>query len=202
MELVLTEINRPMNINGVEVEDIMTTLNSLTNGDNLVVRLRATKVADRPEPVAHNISETLTGFNMKVNGTYIIKVRQYMTKPSTPEFDFQTKWNNDIPMPFRIMQGIVLKETRGMLMMDCKVVPLQTDTCMRCGRTLTNPVSRLYGIGPECGNHAYINPFNTEEELYDALDEVRDTLEQITWKGWIIKSAIEECKHIESEKLT
>lgn len=81
-------------------------------------------------------------------------------------------------------------------MVDCIAVPLKIDVCMRCGRTLTHPVSRLYGIGPECGGHAHINPFNTEEELYAALDKVKEQLSEIKWRGWVIKSAIEECQEV------
>jgi hypothetical protein len=130
--------------------------------------------------------------------TYKIKVRQYMTKKATPAFDFMKKWNNDVPMPMRIMVGEKVKETRGMVYMKLHADILQekTVTCMCCGRVLTNPVSQYFGIGPECGNHSYVNPFNSDAELKQAVEEYRKQLQNITWEGWIIKSAIEEEEEI------
>lgn len=46
-----------------------------------------------------------------------IKVKAYMTKPATPQFDFMQKWNNNKPMPYRIMKGEKVKETKGMVYM-------------------------------------------------------------------------------------
>lgn len=69
-----------------------------------------------------------------------------------------------------------------------------TSTCMCCGKPLTNPISMLYGIGPECGKHFYINPFDTEEELKDSLKELKNKISEIKWEGWVIKSAIKEFK--------
>ena len=183
-----------MIINGTEVEDVNSIISKLNDGEPIKIKLNALKVqSEQAAPVA---SQKVVPIDIKVNHTYLIKVQQYMTKPSTPDFNFQSRWNNDVPMPFRIMKGRVLKETRGMVMMDCYAVPLKTDVCMRCGRPLSHPVSRLYGIGPECGEHAHINPFNTEEELYAALEDVKNKLLNIRWRGWIIKSAIEECQEV------
>ena len=100
-------------------------------------------------------------------------------------------WNKNIPMPLRVMRGRVLSETRGMVYMELRACPLKTDYCMKCGKPLTHPVSRLYGLGPECGGHYHINPFNTEEELQNAIQEVRQKLNNITWTGWIAKSGVE-----------
>lgn len=131
---------------------------------------------------------------------YRIKVRQYMIKPSTPEFDFHDKWNNGNPMPMRIMVGKKLKETKGMVQMELwgEITEEVTTHCMRCGRTLTNPISKYFGIGPECGNHGYANPFDDEEELKRAVKEVDKQLREIKWIGWIIKSAIEEETYLET----
>lgn len=130
---------------------------------------------------------------------YKIKVRQYMIKPSTPDFDFHKKWNNDTPMPMRIMVGKKLQETRGMVKMELwgAITEEKTSHCMRCCRELTNPVSKYFGIGPECGGHNYVNPFETEEELKDAVDEMKRQLADIRWTGWIIKSAIEEIEEVQ-----
>jgi len=195
VESILRGIKRPMSVNGTNVTDVESIIASLKNGDTVSITLNAIPVQNQEVSPAQQ-TRVMTSNDMRVNHSYIIKVRQYMTKPASEDFDFQAKWNSNIPMPFRIMKGRVLKETRGMVMMDCIAVPLKTDVCMRCGRPLTHPVSRLYGIGPECGGHAHINPFDTEEELYAALDKVREQLAQIKWRGWIIKTAIEECQEV------
>lgn len=199
MEAIIREIKRSMIVNGVDVEDIDSLINGIKNGEKVKIQLKAEEVqneTNHQEGLTEEPTKRIDANQLRVNHTYIIKVRQYMTKPSSPEFDFQSKWNKNEPMPFRIMQGRVLKETRGMVMMDCYAVPLKVDVCMRCGRTLTHPVSRLYGIGPECGGHAHINPFTTEDELYAALDVVKANLSKIRWQGWIIKSAIEQCQEV------
>lgn len=125
---------------------------------------------------------------------YRIKVRQYMTKPSVPGFDFQDKWNGGVPMPMRIMVGRKLEETKGMVKMELwgEITEERASICMKCGRPLTNPVSRYFGIGPECGDHNYVNPFDSEAELKEAISQVQQELKEIRWTGWIIKSAIEE----------
>ena len=196
METIMRAINRPMVVNGKACDDVEAFIQSVSEGEHIRIQLKANRVVEEEVVKPSPAQRMLTANDMRVNRTYIIKVRQYMTKKSSPDFDFQAKWNGDVPMPFRIMQGRVLKETRGMLMMDCHAVPLETDVCMKCGRPLTHPVSKLYGIGPECGGHAHINPFETEEELYAALDSVKQRLSEVKWRGWIIKSAIEECHEV------
>lgn len=125
---------------------------------------------------------------------YKITVRQYMTKPSTPEFNFMAQWNNNNPMPLRTMVGDIIQETRGMYFMRLHgdITERTTRICMKCGRELTNPVSQFFGIGPECGGHGYVNPFDTEEELQKAVEAYKKELNNITWTGWVIKSAITE----------
>ena len=57
---------------------------------------------------------------MEVGKSYKITVKKYMTEPSTPNFDFQDRWNDGKPMPLCTMQGKVTKETRGMYYMELK----------------------------------------------------------------------------------
>lgn len=122
-----------------------------------------------------------------------IKVKKYMTMKSTPDFDFMTKFNNDVPMPYRIMVGEVEKRTAKMVYMNlhADIYADVMSTCMKCGRVLTNTVSQYFGIGPECGNHNYVNPFDSKEELQQAVNEYRKTLLNVKWEGWIPISAIE-----------
>lgn len=138
-----------------------------------------------------------TSENRAVDVTeYQITVKKYMTQKASATFDFMEKWNNNIPMPLRTMVGTVEKETRGMLYMKLHgdIIEERVCTCMKCGRVLTNPVSQFFGIGPECGGHNYVHPFNTDEELKAAVDAYKKQLRDIKWEGWVIKSAITERK--------
>ena len=130
---------------------------------------------------------------------YRITVKACMLKKASPEFDFMAKWNNDVPMPLRTMVGKKIKETRGMVYMQLHgdTVGKIMQTCLRCGRTITNPISQYFGMGPECGGHNYTSPFETEEELLMAVDKYRkDVLQKMTWEGWIIKSWIQDCVEV------
>jgi len=115
---------------------------------------------------------------------YRITVKPYMTRHSSPEFDFMAKFNNDNPMPMRIMTGTIEKETRGMVYMHLHGEARETITCVCCGKELTNPVSRHYGIGPICmGKVGIVADIN-------AIDEIKEKLVNVKWSGWVIKSAI------------
>lgn len=191
MQNIVKSIKRPVTLNAQQVS--ISDLSYLNAGTPVAFVLPAQeRVMVAPVYEDEKPSTPIAPSAMRLNGTYMIKVRQYMTKKGSPEFDFMAKWNNNIPMPFRVMRATVVKETRGMFMVTCTAVPMKSTVCMRCGRALTHPVSRLYGVGPECGGHAHINPFETEEELFSNLDKLTASLAQITWTGWIIKSAIED----------
>ena len=123
---------------------------------------------------------------------YRITVRAYMTRKASIDFDFMSKWNNDNPMPLRTMIGTVEKETKGMVYMKLHGMGEKTITCMRCGKELTNPISRLYGIGPECIHKI---PMFAHINIEDA-ERIRDELVNVTWEGWIIKSAITEKEEV------
>lgn len=123
---------------------------------------------------------------------YKITVKKYMTEPASPEFDFMAKWNNNNPMPLRTMVGTIEKETRGMVYMKLHGQAEPVIKCMRCGRTLTNSVSKLYGIGPECITKI---PFIMNIDLND-VEGIKKKLVDVTWEGWIIKSAITEQEEI------
>ena len=124
---------------------------------------------------------------------YKVEVKAYMMRKSSPDFDFMAKWNDDIPMPLKIMYGVKVAETKGMVKMRLHgdIKEETTSICMMCGRPITNPVSRYFGIGPKCGGHGYVNPFESEEELHKAVADYRAKLVNTVWEGWIIKSAIE-----------
>ena len=128
--------------------------------------------------------------------SYRISVRSYMTKPASLEFDFMAKWNNDKPMPLATMSGTVVRQTKGMVYMILHGEALPIVRCMRCGRTLSNPVSRKYGLGIEC-----IQKVGIVADI-DDVDSITEQLQKITWEGWIIRSAITECEEIDDNTIS
>lgn len=183
----LSGITGQVIVNGVTYSDITAAIRDLRDyNGQIVVDIQSAPISPKnaPKAITENPAEQI----------FKVKVRQYMTKPASTEFDFHTKWNNGIPMPLRIMVGRKIKETPGMVKMELwgQITEEITTHCMKCGRILSNPVSRYFGIGPECGAHDYSNPFETEEELKQAVAKVQEDLRNIKWTGWIIKSAIEE----------
>lgn len=179
MKSIFSKIHRFEDMEFIQGEQFTFTLNS-NKSDNSVKQ------------------ESVSG-KFENNKLYRITVKKYMAQKSNRDFDFMYKWNNDIPMPFVRMTAKVIKQTRGMIYAECFGNIEKTDICMKCGKPLTNPVSRLYGLGPECGQHAYINPFDTEYELKEHLEEVKIKLRNVKWTGWIIKSAIKDCEDVTDE---
>lgn len=181
MEALLKSITRePW---GTTIDSVVS---QVPEGEAVTVVFRAVRRQEDVKPLR------VSGESLRPGREYIVKVKRWMTEPSSNSgFDFIYHWNNNVPMPLRVMRGRVLKETRGMVYMDLRACPLRTDHCMKCGKPLTHPVSRLYGLGPECGGHYHINPFNTEEELQNAMHEVQQKLNDITWTGWVAKSGVE-----------
>lgn len=190
-----------LEVNGKEYSGVKAAVQALKGyeGEVVIILNKAGKTQEQKEEKASiNSIQEIEG-----SPIYKIKVRQYMTKPASPEFDFHNKWNNGIPMPMRIMVGRKLKETKGMVQMELwgEITEEVTHSCMKCGKRLTNSVSKFFGIGPECGGHNYTNPFETEEELKLAVKEMQQQLKETKWTGWIIKSAIEEEVYLEDRKL-
>ena len=133
---------------------------------------------------------------MGVGKSYKITVKKYMTEPSTPNFDFQDRWNDGKPMPLCTMHGKVIKETRGMYYMNLQGKSEPTSKCLVCGTTLTNPISKLYGIGPECSEKVGLIRLESEEEAKEKLKYIMEQIDDITWTGYVIKSAIKEWEEI------
>ena len=156
-----------------------------TFSDNIHIKLLSAtenateRTRERVERISDTVEERIT-------------VKAYMTKEATPEFDFMARWNNNIPMPLRTMQGVKVKETKGMAYYKLHGFAEPVVTCMRCGRVLTNEVSKQYGIGPECITKV---PMLMHLDIND-VDSIRQKLVEVEWEGWIIKSAIIESEEI------
>jgi hypothetical protein len=194
---LLKDYKGAVEVNGQSFDSLDSALKGLKNFDGQLTIVLNKGAGERVSQASQKVEEVAG------DKIYRIKVRQYMTRPSTPQFDFHDKWNNGNPMPMRIMVGRKLKETKGMVRMELwgEITEEVATHCMRCGRTLTNPVSKYFGIGPECGDHGYNNPFDDEEELKRAVKEVDKQLREIKWTGWVIKSAIEEETYLENRRL-
>lgn len=105
-----------LEINGIMYNDLKAAVQAFKefDGELTIVLNKGAKITEqRPIISSENPVQEIQG-----SPIYKIKVKQYMTKPSTPEFDFHDKWNNGVPMPMRIMVGRKLKETRGMVQME------------------------------------------------------------------------------------
>ena len=184
MLTMLKDIKGEVIINGEKYDSVKTALKTFhSDSDTVTITFIRNNRERNRERVRASQSNTLKK----------ITVKQYMTRKSTPEFDFMKQWNNDNPMPLRTMIGTVEKETRGMVYMKLHgdITEEKTLHCLKCGRAITNPVSQYFGMGPECGGHNYINPFYSKEELENAVKDYRENvLKNITWEGWIIRSSI------------
>lgn len=121
---------------------------------------------------------------MEVGKSYKITVKKYMTEPATSTFDFQDKWNDGNPMPLCIMQGEIIKETRGMYYMHLQGKAEPTSKCLVCG------------IGPECSEKVGLIRIESEEEAKEKLKHIMEQIDDISWTGWVIKSAIKEWEEI------
>jgi hypothetical protein len=206
MEMLELLKNYPgtLKVNGKEFENVLQAIQAFGEYQGRLVIELNTNIATTapsiaPIPTPPPWQEVEEGKETE----YVIKVKQYMTKPASPSFDFMDKWNNGVPMPMRIMVGKKLKETKGMVKMELRgeIIQDNNPTCMKCGRELTNPVSQYFGIGPECGGHHYISPFETDAELQQAIEETRKQLQSVTWTGWVIKSALEKFEPIRRESI-
>ena len=168
MEALLKSIER-------ESEDVAKALEA-ADGQMVEVLYKANRVdKEIAKPATPN---HIPGTALRAGKEYVVRVKNWMTQEG---MDFNINWNNKKAMPFRVMAR-----------------RLRTDYCMKCGRPLTHPVSRLYGLGPECGQHFHINPFETEQELREAVEEVDKKLSEITWSGWIARSGIEYAMEVNS----
>ena len=189
MLTLLKDWKGPVEVNGVEYNTISAVKTSVEGPVHIILHTKAQNTNKQEE------TQVVDGVNKEIR----ITVKKYMTEKSSPGFDFMAKWNNDIPMPLRTMVGTIEKETPGMVYMKLHgdITSKVTQYCMKCGKQITNPVSQFFGMGPECGGHHYVNPFESEEELKEAVERYRrDYLQKIVWEGWIIKSAITEKEKI------
>jgi uncharacterized protein YlaI len=125
--------------------------------------------------------------------TYRIKVKPYMRNS---EFDFHDQWNAGIPMPHRIMEGKIIKETKGMYYMELTgVSKFHSSECPVCGKKLTSKISIAMGIGPECGGHKYKTSMS-QQQIDSIVQKTQKEVQETTWSGWVIKKALQDMEEI------
>lgn len=184
MLTMLKAWNGPVEINGIRYENITPVISGNKSFSGQINIKLCPNVKTAP------VVEDRAGSGRDTEQLYRVTVKQYMTKPSEPGFDFMSKWNDDKPMPMRTMTGWIEKETRGMVYMHLKGVGEKTCNCLRCGRKLDNPISKHYGIGPEC-----MSKLGLIRDIQD-VDGIKKDLQEIAWEGWIIRSAITEMEEV------
>ena len=157
----------------------------LNDNFSIILHPHTNKGENEPSgALEEHIKESQTTSNLEIT------VKAYMTRKATPDFDFMEKWNNNKPMPMRVMVGRKIKETKGMVYMELEGTGKPTINCYCCGKELTNPVSRHYGIGPVC-----LSKIGIQRDIND-IEGIKEELSHIKWEGWIIKSAIIEEKEV------
>jgi hypothetical protein len=102
------------------------------------------------------------------------------------------------------MYGEILEETKGMYKMALHArAERDAVHCSHCMRALSHPISKIYGIGPICGEHDYFASDYTKSKIKDEdqLFKLADAeLRKTTWTGWIPKSAIQSFREVEEVK--
>lgn len=185
--------DKPLTVNGIRYKNATDAVTALKDYKGPIEILLNSKNSDSGQ----NNTNEQQGNNDETK-IYMITVKPYMTKKSTPVFDFMKKWNKDNPMPMRTMEGFIKEETKGMYKMRLRGVFIEDAThCSHCQRPLTNPVSKMYGIGPICGGHFHIAAPETMEEYEAQKDSIKKKLQETIWEGWVIKSAITDIKELE-----
>lgn len=93
----------------------------------------------------------------------------------------------------RTFVAIVLRETAKALQLFGHGTTGDLIECCHCGRSLTHPVSRLVGIGPECGQHFWdesvLGPYGFTEAHAEKLRQMVHEIK--VGPMWVPKSCIE-----------
>ena len=151
MNSLFSSWNGPVEIDGVNYKSVDEIPSDLNLDDNSII-------------VLHTVSKSSASQAPQASDkVYRVTVRQYMTKKSTPDFDFMLKMNNDIPMPLRTMVGTIISETPGMYKMHLKADTNfeYLDCCMKCGK---HKVSCLCCCN-SCGNSLIISHLTNHDDI-------------------------------------
>lgn len=102
---------------------------------------------------------------------------------------FNDKFNNGTPIPLLVMYGKIVKETPKCYYVEVEGNPEESDVCMHCMRPLTDDISRLYGLGPKCGEYYGITK-EMRKNYKENYKNIRHSLASVKWKGLIPKDKV------------
>ena len=89
-----------------------------------------------------------------------------------------------------LLKGTIEAETQKAVLLEGKTVSQKSINCLRCGRELTHPSSKLVGFGPTCCEKLGVE-WPDKEELSDSeIAAVKEKIEK-DFKEWLPKSQIE-----------
>lgn len=159
-----------VSVNGTEYATIADVPTTLLNSDTVICLVPLNKREKAKSEAVGDDTE------------HVITVRQWMTR------------YGDNPMPMRTMVGRIKRKTAKAFYVELHGQALPVVTCMRCGKALTNPISRHYGLGIECIQKVGI-PFSPED-----VENIKEALVDVLWSGWIPYSAVENDKIFDAEK--
>jgi len=121
-----------------------------------------------------------------------MKAMEYKVKPWIAK-------DRGIPRTFR---AVTVRETPRAVYVYGHGTVGDLISCCKCGRPLTHPVSRLVGIGPECGRHGWdesiLGPYGFTEAHAERL---RQMVVETVVDTWLPKSCI-VCTTITDEEIT
>lgn len=86
----------------------------------------------------------------------------------------------------RELVGSIDRQTDKAIYLVAHASVRPSDKCLRCGQTITNPVSRLVGYGPYCSDELGIPRDFTEAQLA----EIKAQVESVIVEGWYPKSQV------------
>ena len=163
-----------VNVNGTEFESV----GSVPDNIEVTTLTLLPKVEQRAEQRRVRVED------IDDSAEHLITVKQWLTQPATPEWDYNERMNKGVPMPLRNMQGTIVKQTEKSVYMHLHGVAKATVKCMRCGRELTNPVSRAYGLGIEC-----IQKVGIVADIHE-VEKIKEQLVKVEGYWWIPKTSI------------
>jgi hypothetical protein len=97
-----------------------------------------------------------------------------------------------------VMEGAILRETAKAVQFKGHVAVRETVTCLRCGRELEHPISRLVGYGPICCERLGIDRPDYETMTEEELEVLRGRLIAVEVEDWFPKSQIKSIERKEA----
>lgn len=86
----------------------------------------------------------------------------------------------------KVVQGDVIAQSAKAYLVKGHAVAQPSDTCLRCGLTLTHPISLKVGYGAECCEKLGIPWEATAKDI----KKLKKRIEEIKYEGWLPKSRV------------